>query len=280
MACPFSGSEKQHSASSPASKSLSYTSYLKLEELLSLQQHKSRPEEHDETLFIIIHQTYELWFKQILHEAGLLRHELNAGHTWQSVKTMRRILTIMKTLVGQIDILETMTPLSFNQFRSFLDSSSGFQSVQFRELEILCGLRFSLMTDAHKAHAAALDAITRRMDEQTFWEAFCEYLRVKGHAMPVPQRLEEAEGLLFAPDEAAQRVLVQMMQDDPEAALLAELFVDFDEGLQEWRYRHVKMVERTIGSKKGTGGSDGVAYLRSTVHTPVFPDLWAIRSRL
>ncbi|MFW6347407.1 MAG: tryptophan 2,3-dioxygenase [Cyclonatronaceae bacterium] len=274
MSCPFSGSKN------PGSKSLNYTNYLKLDQLLALQQHKSRPEEHDETLFIIIHQTYELWFKQILHESNLLRAELNNGNTWQSIKTMRRILTIMKTLVGQIDILETMTPLSFNQFRGFLDSSSGFQSVQFRELEILCGLRFGLMTEAHAGHEPALGAITRRMEEQTFWEAFCAYLRQKKHAMPIPERLKAPEGLLFEPSKTAQEILVNVMRNDPEAALLAELLVDFDEGLQEWRYRHVKMVERTIGSKKGTGGSDGVAYLRSTTHKAVFPDLWAIRAVL
>lgn len=279
MSCPFSGPEKS-AAPASSSKSLSYSRYLKLEELLGLQQCKSRPEEHDETLFIIIHQTYELWFKQMLHECGLLRRELNQGHSWQSVKTMRRMLTIMKTLVGQIDILETMTPLSFNQFRSFLDSSSGFQSVQFRELEILCGLRFPLMTEAHAENQPALDAITRRMQEQTLWEAFCRYLQQKGHALPTPVRNEAPDGLLFSPDEATQNVLVKVMQHDPEAALVAELFVDFDEGLQEWRYRHVKMVERTIGTKKGTGGSDGVAYLRSTTHKAIFPDLWAIRAKL
>lgn len=261
------------------SKSLTYTSYLNIDNLLRLQQCKSAPEEHDETLFIIIHQTYELWFKQILHEMGLLREEMKKGHTWTSVKTMRRILTIMKTLVSQVDILETMTPLSFNQFRRFLDSSSGFQSVQFRELEIVCGLRFALMEGVHRDNLPALETIRRRMDEETLWEAFCTYLQVKGHAMPTPVRAG-TEGLLFEPDEAGQEVLVKVMHTDPEAAVLSELMVDFDEGLQEWRYRHVKMVERTIGTKKGTGGSDGVTYLRSTTHKPVFPDLWAIRSRL
>jgi tryptophan 2,3-dioxygenase len=261
------------------SKSLTYTNYLKIDELLSLQQCKSSPVEHDETLFIIIHQTYELWFRQILHETSLLRKEMNLGHTWTSVKTMRRILTVMKTLVGQVDILETMTPLSFNQFRKFLDSSSGFQSVQFRELEILCGLRFQLMETAHRENATALQTIRIRMEEETIWEAFCAYLRVKGHAVPVPNRIQ-GEGLLFEPDEATQDALVRVMHTDPEASVLSELMVDFDEGLQEWRYRHVKMVERTIGTKMGSGGSDGVTYLRNTTHKPIFPDLWAIRSKL
>src|SRR5690554_5616349 len=135
--------------------SLTYLSYLKVDDLLKLQQLQSRPEEHDEMLFIIIHQTYELWFKQVLHEIGLLRNQLETGETWASIRTMRRILVIMKTIVGQTDILETMTPLSFNQFRKFLQNSSGFQSVQFRELEILCGLRTKIMTAVHESGSDA-----------------------------------------------------------------------------------------------------------------------------
>ncbi len=262
-----------------SSKSLTYSRYLMIDELLSLQQCKSKPEEHDETLFIIIHQTYELWFKQILHEFGELKLDLNAGQTWTSLKTMRRVLVIMKTLVGQIDILETMTPLSFNQFRNFLDSSSGFQSVQFRELEILCGLRFPLMITAHQENKPALETIKKRMAEQTLWEAFCVFLSKKGHNVQQPERKND-DGLLYDENPHNQAVLVDVMRNDPEAALLCELFVDFDEGLQEWRYRHVKMVERTIGTKKGTGGSDGVKYLRSTTHKSIFPDLWAIRAQL
>ncbi len=261
------------------SKSLTYTSYLKINELLELQQCKSNPEEHDETLFIIIHQVYELWFKQILHELGLLRSEMKKGHTWSSVKTMRRILTIMKTLVTQIDILETMTPLSFNNFRKFLDSSSGFESVQFRELEILCGLRYSLMITAHKENLQAQTVIKKRMEEQTIWEAFCEYLTVRGYNIETPERVNE-HGLIFNTSDHNQDVLVEVMKNNPVSAVLCELLVDFDEGLQEWRYRHVKMVERTIGTKKGTGGSDGVEYLKRTTHKAIFPDLWEIRARL
>jgi tryptophan 2,3-dioxygenase len=260
------------------SKSLSYTSYLKIDELLKLQECKSTPQEHDEVLFIIIHQTYELWFKQILHELGLLRVLMSNGDTWSSIKTMRRILTIMKTLVGQIDILETMTPLSFNNFRKFLDKSSGFESVQFRELEIICGLRYGLMLSAHQGHNEALEIIRSRMEEQTLWEAFCAYIAEKGYNIVPPERVNE-HGLVFNEDEHNQHILVQVMQNDPEAALLCELMVDFDEGLQEWRYRHVKMVERTIGTKKGTGGSDGVEYLKRTTNKAIFPDLWAIRAK-
>jgi tryptophan 2,3-dioxygenase len=257
---------------------LTYGEYLKVDELLDLQQLKSDPEEHDEMLFIIIHQTYELWFKQILHEMGLLRDELQSGATWGSVKTMRRILTIMKTLVSQVDILETMTPLDFNSFRGFLDQASGFQSWQFREVEILCGLRSKHMTEVHADQPAHLATIKKRMAEITLWEAFCRYLQKRGYDVDTPQRNED-QRLLFDPSEDMQDILVQVMNEDPEAALLCELLVDFDEGMQEWRYRHVKMVERTIGTKKGTGGSDGAQYLRRTLFRPIFPDLWAIRSK-
>jgi tryptophan 2,3-dioxygenase len=255
---------------------ITYTSYLKIDELLELQELKSEHNEHDEMLFIIIHQTYELWFKQILHEFEKLKTELEAGQTWTSVKTLRRVLTIMKTLVSQVDILETMTPLEFNSFRSFLGQSTGFQSVQFRELEIVCGLRLPMMLKVHEGDEKTINLLKRKMAETTLWESFGMYLTKKG--FPVHPKRENEMGLLFNPSDDIQKELILVMKTDPEAALLCELFIDFDEGLQEWRYRHVKMVERTIGRKKGTGGSDGVAYLQKTVSHAIFPDLWAIRT--
>lgn len=255
---------------------ITYTNYLKIDELIKLQQLKSDPQEHDEMLFIIIHQTYELWFKQILHEFGKLRNELESGNTWNSVKTLRRILTIMKTLVSQVDILETMTPLEFNSFRAFLGQSSGFQSLQFREVEILCGLRLPLMVEAHKDNPRHLEVLNSRMDENTLWESFGMYLTKKGFSVK-PKRKNDV-GLMFSPSVEIQQTLIKVMQSQPELALVCELLVDFDEGLQEWRYRHVKMVERTIGRKKGTGGSPGVKYLKTTTNHAIFPDLWAIRS--
>lgn len=257
---------------------LTYLTYLKINELLSLQEQQSRPKEHDEMLFIIIHQTYELWFKQILHEMGLFKRELESGESWSAVKTMRRILVIMKTIVGQTDILETMTPLSFNNFRGFLQNSSGFQSVQFREVEILCGLRTRKMLALHEKGSEEYETLVQRMNESTLWESFVKYLKTRGYSVSVPDRVNE-NGLVHEPSEELQEVLVRLMQTDQEANLLCELMVDFDEGLQEWRYRHVKMVERTIGTKKGTGGSDGVDYLKSTLHHQIFPDLWATRTR-
>lgn len=255
---------------------LTYGSYLKVDELLKLQQLRSKPQEHDEMLFIIIHQTYELWFKQILHELDKVRASLSAGKTWASAKTLRRVLTILKTLVAQVDILETMTPREFNSFRSFLASSSGFQSWQFRELEIVCGLRSSLTIEVQKSVPEQYNRLLRRMDQPTLWESFITYLQTRGHNVADVVRHNE-EGLIHNPSPELQAQLVKVIKKDPEAELISELLVDFDEGLQEWRYRHVKMVERTIGAKPGTGGSPGAAYLHKTLNKSIFPDLWAIR---
>ncbi len=258
--------------------SLTYTNYLNIDKLLKLQEPESDPVEHDEMLFIIIHQSYELWFKQILHEFDKLRPDLESGNTWAAAKTMRRILTILKTMVSQIDILETMTPLEFNSFRGFLQQASGFQSVQFREMEIICGMRSEHIIKVHADQPELQQQLLDRQEESTLWESFCTYLQKIGHPVENPRR-ENDQGLIHNPSEKNQEILVNVMNNNPEAALLCELFVDFDEGLQEWRYRHVKMVERTIGTKKGTGGSDGAKYLRRTLNQPVFPDLWEIRSR-
>ena len=255
---------------------LTYSKYLEVEALTSLQNLQSNPKEHDEMLFIIIHQTYELWFKQILHEFDKLRSDLQKGETWHAIKTLRRILTIMKTLVSQVDILETMTPLEFNSFRSFLGQSTGFQSVQFREIEILCGLRLPLMLKAHEGDSETIELLTTRMKEATIWESFGAYLTHHGFLVK-PSRDNEV-GLLYNPSSEIQQQLVKVMKTAPELAIVCELLVDFDEGLQEWRYRHVKMVERTIGRKKGTGGSAGVDYLKKTTNHAIFPDLWAIRT--
>lgn len=258
---------------------LTYNNYLKIDELLDLQQLRSKPEEHDEMLFIIIHQTYELWFKQILHEMDKMSEELREGESWNAMKTMRRILTILKTMVAQIDILETMTPLEFNSFRGFLDEASGFQSVQFRELEIRCGHRSTHIMKAYQDQPAYIERMKKRIKEPTLWEDFCAFLAEKGYDIEQPERFNE-NGVVHEPSDKNQKVLLDIMNNDPETAMLCELLVDFDEGMQEWRYRHVKMVERTIGNKMGTGGSDGVKYLRGTLHQRIFPDLWEIRSEI
>ena len=214
---------------------LTYGGYLHLDELLACQAPLT--DSPDELLFVIIHQVYELWFKQVLHEAELLQSRLESGHGAPALGTARRIAKILKTVVGQLDILETMTPQQFASFRPELGSSSGFQSTQFR------------------------------------------YLEASGYPVPA-EALGRDPALPWTGSESVQETLLAVYADAGEAAEVCEALVDIDEGVQERRYRHVKMVERIIGRKTGTGGSAGSEYLRSTLFRPAFPDLWEIRSRL
>jgi tryptophan 2,3-dioxygenase len=255
---------------------LTYSSYLAVDELLQLQRPLSDGPEHDELLFIIIHQTYELWFKQIQHEIYGVKKTLEAGDTYGSLAILGRIRTILKTCVSQVDILETMTPLQFNSFRGRLSSSSGFQSAQFREVEALLGRRDSKMAGHLPPDAQAEIALIT--NERSLWDATLMYLSKRGHAVS-EKYLNRDFNKAYEPNEEVQDILVFIHKNDPESAMVCERLVDIDEGLQEWRYRHVKMVERTIGHKSGTGGSSGVGYLSSTLFHPVFPDLWAVRDR-
>jgi tryptophan 2,3-dioxygenase len=256
---------------------LTYPSYLALDELLAAQRPRSA--EHDELLFIVIHQVYELWFKQILHELGHAQHQLEEGASTGVLHTLRRTLTILKVVVAQIDVLETMTPRQFAGFRDRLDAASGFQSSQFRELEAVLGRRDPLVFAAYPVASPDRSRIAAAMARRSLYDSFLRYLA--GHDYAVPFRLLERD--VTAPitrQPELDPVLLAVYLDDGGPAQVAERLVDLDEGLQEWRYRHVKMVERTIGDKAGTGNSSGAAYLRSTLFTPMFPDLWAVRSRL
>lgn len=255
---------------------LTYTSYLAVDELLSLQRPLSQGPEHDEMLFIIIHQTYELWFKQIIHEFVEAQRAMESGDTHYSLAILGRIRTILKVCVTQIDILETMTPLQFNAFRSYLSSSSGFQSAQFRKVEALLGRRDTKMAGhLPPAIQAEIALIT---SGNSVWDSALAYLAKRGHAIP-SDVLKRDRSLPYEANLPVQDVLLEVHTKDPESAMICERLVDIDEGMQEWRYRHVKMVERTIGQKVGTGGSDGVKYLASTLFNPVFKDLWDISSQ-
>ena len=269
-------------------KAITYISYLKVDELLELQQPESDGE-HDEMLFIVIHQTYELWFKQMLHEIAELQKTLEAGKSHRSLAILGRVRTIMKTCVGQLDILETMTPLQFNTFRGRLQSSSGFQSAQFREFEAVLGRRDQAGAGAEKhtgmgmaehliEGSPARARVEAAMKRRSLWDSTLIYLESRGHKMPA-EVMKRDVSVGYTDHEGVQEVLLDVHRNDAEAAMICEALVDLDEGLQEWRYRHVKMVERTIGHKMGSGGSSGVGYLSSTLFRPVFADLWAIRSR-
>ena len=254
---------------------LTYNSYLGIDELLKLQKPLSDGPEHDEMLFIIIHQTYELWFKQLIHEFKQAQIALESGDTYYSLSLLGRIRTILKVCVAQIDILETMTPLQFNAFRSYLSSSSGFQSAQFRKVEALLGRRDTKM--ASHLPPNVQDEIAEITKGNSLWDSALIYLTKRGHQMP-DDVLKRDKSLAYTQNKEVQEVLLKLHRNDPETSIVCERLVDIDEGLQEWRYRHVKMVERTIGQKIGTGGSSGVGYLSTTLSNPVFPDLWQIRS--
>jgi tryptophan 2,3-dioxygenase len=256
-----------------------YSSYLKVDELLSLQQPRSDGPEHDETLFIIIHQVYELWFKELLHEFDRVMQLLAADESHRSQHTLKRILTILKVMVAQLDILETMTPLEFLTFRERLDAASGFQSDQFRQIEFLLGVKSEQAIQRFPDGSRARAALERRYRAPTLWDAFLRYLSRERYEVPRSLLTREATAPV-EPSPEIQRILVEVYRRDAKNAELCERLVDLDEGIQEWRYRHVKMVERTIGSRRGTGGSPGAAYLRETIGRPLFPDLWEIRSQL
>ncbi|MCS7034616.1 MAG: tryptophan 2,3-dioxygenase family protein [Phycisphaerae bacterium] len=263
----------------PAMATLTYASYLQLEKLLELQQPRSSPAEHDEMLFIVIHQTYELWFKQLLHELQKINRDFSGGDLFGAIHTFKRVRTIMKTLVGQLDILETMTPMSFSSFRDRLETASGFQSIQFRELEFALGYKRPETLQYYPPATPGLERLRRRLSERTVIDHFYDFLKLRGAS--IPQELFSRDvSQPNLPNEQVQRELLRLYKSSPELSILFELMTDFDEGLQEWRYRHVKLVERTIGDKKGTGGSPGVPFLVQSLFKPVFADLWAIRHEL
>ena len=260
-------------------RSVTYGSYLAVDELLALQRPRSEGPEHDEMLFIVIHQVYELWFKQVLHEVDRVIALLGGGDAYRAQHTMKRILTILKVMVAQLDILETMTPLEFQSFRQRLEAASGFQSDQFRQLEFVLGNKSKGAIDRFAAGSRARTALEHRFGAPTLWDAFLRYLSREGYAIPQPLLTRDVTGKI-EPSSELQETLIEIYRKDPKHAEMCERLVDLDEGLQEWRYRHVKMVQRTIGAKIGTGGSSGAQYLATTLMTPIFPDLWEIRSRL
>ena len=254
---------------------VSYAGYLRLDQVLSAQQPRSN--EHDEMLFIVIHQIYELWFKQLLHELGKLQSLLAAGGTTHAMRALRRALAILKIVVAQLDVLETMTPTQFTRFREGLGTSSGFESAQFRELEAVLGRRDRMMTAQYAEGSAERARIEAAMSRPSLFDSFVRYLAGQGYQVPAEIAGRDVSAPLQASD-GMQQVLKHVYDDDTDAAAVCELLVDLDEGMQEWRYHHVKMVERTIGGRRGTGGSAGATYLRTTLGQPTFPDLWAVRS--
>ncbi|WP_341351740.1 tryptophan 2,3-dioxygenase [Streptosporangium minutum] len=256
---------------------LTYSSYLALDEILTAQRPHS--DEHEEMLFIVVHQVHELWFKQLLHEFAGLQRQLALGDSAHVLHSLRRSLGILKSVITQIDVLETMTPSQFTSFRGNLGTASGFQSAQFREIEAVLGRRDRRAFERYLEGSGERYRIESAMNRPTLFDSFLGYLVVHGY--PVPHDLLYRDvSLPMEPSVELQGVLLQVYHDDDVAAEVCEGLVDLDQRIQEWRYRHGKMVERIIGDKSGTGGSSGAAYLRATLSTPMFPDLWTVRGRL
>jgi len=256
---------------------LTYGSYLKVPELLDLQHRVVAERSHDELLFIIIHQSYELWFKQILFELDTVRALLRADEIAEARRLVARVVAIEKVLVDQIHILETMTPRDFCHFRKALAPASGFQSTQFRELEFISGLKDANFLRYHDPDSPDAEQLRKRLDETSVGDEFYALLQrrgfdVDGNAAPGSPEFE-----------ASLRALLPVYRDIEAHVLLYELceaLVSHDQWLGMWRYHHVRVVERLIGTKVGTGGSPGVSYLASTLQKRAFPLLWSVRSGL
>ncbi len=242
------------------SERLSYGSYLKVEELLNLQRPLSRPEHHDELLFIIIHQVYELWFKQLLHELEAVMAALDNDDLLRVAKYFRRIHTIQRLLEQQIDVLETMTPQEFNQFRDNLNPASGFQSIQFREIEFLCGVRRTETLQYIEMSDAQRGRLERRLGEPSLYDAVKGLLARRGFKVGTNDEVVESFRQIYTGEDEYY-----------DLYLLLEDLIELDERLLLWRGRHVRMVERMIGSKKGTGGSLGAEYLGADVEFQIIP---------
>jgi tryptophan 2,3-dioxygenase len=268
----------------PDSHNLTYGEYLQVPALIGLQQPQSEPPHHDELLFIIIHQTYELWFKQLLHELDAVSANLQAATTtpdsrdavYEAARLLRRCTEIMRVLVEQFTILETMLPTHFLAFRGRLRPASGFQSEQFRELEFLCGLKNEKMLQHHKPAPEMYAKLERRLREPSLRDVFFAALASLLPDVPAATTDEER----FQARAQAILTLYREERKYRDWIDVCERLTEFDELLVSWRLRHIQMIERTIGARLGTGGSSGASYLKHTLDKKFFPELWEARTLL
>jgi tryptophan 2,3-dioxygenase len=261
---------------------LSYNKYLKVPDLIGLQECLSDPTHHDELLFITIHQAYELWFKQILHELDAAIVQMNDGRVAAGSHTMRRVVEIEKLLVTQIHILETMTPISFLGFRDQLNPASGFQSMQFREIEFASGHKQENILKEFREDEFAYERLQKRYEAPSLGDAFYAALRSCGLDAPANDSLDDEQEQKVRYGKRTQAVLeiLTHFEERYEEFQLAEALLEHDEYFSLWRSHHIKMVERMVGTKRGTGGSEGVGYLRTTLDKKFFPELWEARTYL
>jgi len=261
---------------------LSYNKYLRVQDLIALQDCLSDPVHHDELLFITIHQAYELWFKQILHEIDAAISLMNADQLASATRALQRVVEIEKLLVNQIHILETMTPISFLAFRDQLNPASGFQSMQFREIEFSSGLKDEHILREFHSESFAYERLQRRFAAPSLAETFFAALQRRGFAAPANDEDVDNSANKKRYDERTRAVLeiLTHFEQRYEEFQLAEALIAHDEYFSLWRSHHIKMVERMVGAKRGTGGSEGIGYLRTTLDKKFFPELWEARTYL
>jgi tryptophan 2,3-dioxygenase len=261
---------------------VTYAGYLDLDNLLACQKTRSDPPHHDELLFIIQHQTSELWIKLMIHELKEALRLIESDELDSSFKILARVKHIQGTLLRQWDVLATLTPSEYTQFRAVLGTGSGFQSVQYRLVEFLLGNKDRRMVDVHKHDAAAVESLTEALERPSLYDAFLAHLARRG--LPVPREVLERD--ITTPHESHPGVVevFKAIYQEPErfwdAYEMAEKLVDVEEQFAHWRFRHMKVVERVIGYKTGTGGSSGVAFLRKMIDHRFFPELWEVRTHL
>ena len=269
---------KEYGSNAP----LSYNKYLRVADLIGLQECLSDPAHHDELLFITIHQTYELWFKQILHEIDAAISQMNEDRAAAAAQSLRRVVEIEKVLVQQIHILETMTPISFLAFRDELNPASGFQSMQFREIELSSGLKDATVLDNFSSDEFATKRLQARFDAPALADALYGLLRRRGLDAPATEAgmTEEERRRAYGQRTRAVLEILTHFETRFEEFQLIESLIEHDEYFSLWRFHHVKMVERMVGAKRGTGGSEGVGYLRTTLDKKFYPELWEARTFL
>lgn len=261
---------------------LSYGAYLHLDELLSAQHPVSTPVHHDELLFIAAHQTSELWLKLMLHELCAVRSRLAADDLRPALKGLARVKHIQRTLTDQWSVLATLTPSEYAEFRSFLGTSSGFQSYQYRAVEFVLGNKNADMLTVFAHDDRARSLLASQLDQPSIYDEFLRYLARHGHAVPAALLERDVrKAHVFTPELVAVfRTIYENAHELWEAYETCEELVDLEENFQVWRFRHLKTVERMIGVKPGTGGSSGVGFLRAALDLTFFPELYAVRTEI
>lgn len=284
MSCPYhagtSEASRWHDAQLDFSKSMSYGDYLKLDTLLEAQTPLS--DNHDEMLFIVQHQTSELWMKLALHELLAARAQVKTGDVEPALKVLARVSRIMEQLVQAWTVLTTLTPSEYSQFRDCLGPSSGFQSFQYRQIEFVLGNKNAAMTAPHQHHPARHAAVVQALHAPSIYDEIIALMARRGLAISA-ERLARDTTLPVQADASVEAAWLQVYRD-PKAYwdlyALGEKLVDLEDAFRQWRFRHVTTVERAIGFKRGTGGTEGVNYLRKMLDTVLFPELWQLRTSL